>query len=86
MAQRTLFRFWCERCGNLSVLKGPRWLPGVLALCAFGLSLLTLLVWLELLPQHSDVAVLVAFAVFLVAWAVLNRLGNSYARELEGRP
>jgi len=64
------------------VLKGPRWLPGVLALSAFGVSLLTLLIWLELLPEHSDVAVLVAFAVFLVAWAALNRLGNRYAREL----
>ena len=68
------------------MLEGPRWLPGVLALCAFGLSLLTLLAWLELLPQHSDVAVLVAFAVFLVAWAALNRLVNRYARELGARP
>jgi hypothetical protein len=57
----------------------------VLALCAFGLSLLALLAWLELLPQHSDVAVLVAFAVFLAAWALLNRLGNRYARELGAR-
>ena len=66
------------------MLKGPLWLPGVLALCALGLSSLTLLAWLELLPQHSDVAVLVAFAVFLVAWAALNRLGNRYARENVG--
>jgi hypothetical protein len=68
------------------VLKGPRWLPGVLALCAIGLSLLTLLVWLALLPQHSDVAVLIAFAVFLAAWAALNRLVNRYARESGARP
>ena len=41
LAKRSLFRFWCERCGSLSVLKGPLWLPGALALCAIGLSLLT---------------------------------------------
>jgi len=59
-------------------------LPGVLALCAFGLSFLALLAALELLPQYSDVAVYVAFLVFLVAWAALNRLGNRYARENAG--
>ena len=47
-------------------------------------GLLALLAALELLPQHSDVAVYVAFLVFLVAWAALNRLGNRYARENAG--
>jgi len=63
------------------VLKGPPWLPGILALCAFGLSFLALLASLELLPQHSDVAVYAAFLVFLMAWAALNRLSNRYASE-----
>jgi hypothetical protein len=81
LAKRTLFRFWCERCGSLSILKGPLWLPAVLALCAIGLSLLALVASLELLPQYSDVAVYAAFVVFLIGWAVLNRLGNRYARE-----
>ena len=66
------------------MLKGPLWLPGALALCAIGLSLLALAASLELLPQHSDVAVYVAFLVFLVGWAMLNRLGNRYARENRG--
>jgi hypothetical protein len=63
------------------VLKGPPWLPGIFALCAFGLSFLALLASLELLPEYSDLAVYIAFLVFLVAWAALNRLGNRYARE-----
>ena len=66
------------------MLRGPLWLPGVLALCAFAVSFLALLAWLELLPQQSDVAVFVAFLVFLGAWAALNRLGNRYARENVG--
>jgi hypothetical protein len=41
----------------------------------------TLVALLELLPMHSDVAVLVSFAAFLVAWAALNRLGNRFALE-----
>ena len=81
LARRSLFRFWCERCGSLSVLKGPPWLPGVLALCAFGVSFLALLTSLELLPQHSDVAVYAGFLVFLIAWAALNRLANRYVLE-----
>jgi hypothetical protein len=84
LAKCKLFRFWCERCGSVSVLTGPLWLPGVLALGAFCLSLLALLASLELLPQHPDVAVYVAFPVFLVAWAALNRFGNRYARESVG--
>src|ERR1041384_7658510 len=84
LARRSLFRFWCERCGSLSVLKGPAWLPGVLALCAVGVSFLALLAVLELLPQQSDVAVYVAFPVFLITWAALNRLANRYVRENVG--
>jgi hypothetical protein len=80
-ARRALFRFWCERCGTLSLPVGSPWLPGVLALLAFGLSVLTLFAWLELLPDQSDVAVLVGFLAFLAAWAALNRLANRYARE-----
>ena len=45
---------------------------------------IALLAALELLPQHSDVAVYVAFLVFIIAWAALNRLGNRYARENAG--
>jgi len=59
-------------------------LPGVLALCAVGVSFLALLAVLELLPQQSDVAVYVAFPVFLIAWAALNRLANRYVRENVG--
>jgi hypothetical protein len=66
------------------VLKGPLWLPGVLALGAFAVSLVTLLAWLELLPQYSDIVVFVAFPVFLLAWAGLNRLSNRCARENAG--
>jgi hypothetical protein len=63
------------------VLKGPAWLPGVFALCACGLSVVTLVALLEVLPMHSDVAVLVSFLAFLAAWAALNRLGNRFALE-----
>jgi len=80
-ARRRLMRFWCDRCGNLSVLKGPFWLPALLALCALGASLAALQAALQLLPEQADIAVLIGFATFLAAWAALTRMGNRYAPE-----
>jgi hypothetical protein len=77
--ERSPFRLWCERCGKLSGLRGPRWLLPVTILMASGLSILAMLGALEVFP--FDVAVLGSFAVFLATWALLNRLLNSYALE-----
>ena len=76
--QDTAFRFWCERCGRFSVLRNPRWWFGLQALIACGLSYLILEGVLYALPQQPDLAVFVAFPVFLGVWAGLNRLGNLY--------
>ena len=77
-------RFWCDRCGSLSVLKGPTWRPAVLALCALGASLGALYAALTLLPDQSDIAVLIGFGVFLAAWSALTRLGNRYSLDNAG--
>ena len=74
----SLFRFWCQRCGGFSVLRNPRWWFGLQALCAFGLSYLILEGTLYAMPQQPDIAVFIAFPVFLSVWAGLNRLGNLY--------
>jgi hypothetical protein len=84
VGQRRLMRFWCDRCGGLAVLKGPRWLPALLALCALGASLAALYLALGFLPGQSDIAVLIGFGVFLAAWAALTRLGNRYAPDDAG--
>lgn len=76
--QGALFRFWCERCGSFSVLRNPRWWFGVQTLLAFGLSYLILEGTLYLMPQQPDIAVFIAFPVFLAVWALLSRLGNLY--------
>jgi hypothetical protein len=77
--QRSPFRFWCERCGKISFLRGPSWLLPVTIVAASCLSVLSMLGALELFPY--DVAVLGSFAVFLATWALLNRLLNSYSLE-----
>ena len=47
-------------------------------LCAFGLSYLILEGALYAMPQQPDIAVFIAFPVFLGVWAGLSRLGNLY--------
>src|SRR5262245_49635618 len=76
--RESLFRFWCERCGGFSALRNPRWWFGLQALCAFGLSFLILEGALYAMPQQPDIAVFIAFPVFLGVWATLGRLGNLY--------
>ena len=74
----SVFRFWCERCNAFSVLRNPYWWFGLQALIAFGLSYLILEGILLAMPQQTDIAVFVAFPVFLAVWYGLNRLGNLY--------
>jgi len=74
----SLFRFWCERCGRFSALRNPRWWFGLQTLAAFGLGYLILEGALLAMPSQPDMAVFVAFPVFLGLWALLSRLGNLY--------
>jgi len=70
---RTLYRFWCRRCGGYAVLKYPR-RKGWVVLVTWGLAGAA---FAALAPNWLASGIAVSI-VFPLAWIALNRLTSDY--------
>jgi len=74
---RTLYQFWCAKCGGYSVLKYPK-RKGWTVLITLALVVLAFVAF----APNWNASGMAAFITFPIAWFSLNRLMNEYVPDL----